>query len=577
MRKIVLTGALAALVGATGCARLNAPATLPVDVHHAAQPAVTESAEPLPAVALSAEILYDILLAEIAVRRNELAVATEAYARAAANTRDYRLAERAMQVAMRARNFDVAFEVATLWNELQPGTVPAMEAMAVAQVASNRLSEAKQTFTELIRRAEPNVGAMYRRAADLLSRQTNADGALALMDDLVALNADDAEAHYAQAYLADRLKRPSLVVQAIDRALALRPDWEDAALAKAAHLLAQKKTEELMAFSEAYLTTHPNANKLRIQYARFLVEQGAQEKALANFKTVIEQQPANSDAMFAAALISIQLDRMEEAEQLLEQNLKLRPGNDQVHLYLGQVAVEREDFEKAESWYQRIKGGDYFFEAQLLLADVYAKQNDSDKALEHLRSLQPDSEDQHVQWILRQEQVLRETKNLADAKVVLDDGLDRFPESTELLYARGLIAAQLDMVDLHERDMRKLLAKDPENPHALNALGYTLADLTDRYQEAYTLIEKALALRPEDPFILDSMGWIQYRLGNYDLAIEYLQKALSKREDAEIAAHLGEVLWAVGQQKRAEAIWEQALEKSPENETLLSTIRKLKK
>ncbi|MDH3640019.1 MAG: tetratricopeptide repeat protein, partial [Gammaproteobacteria bacterium] len=338
-----------------------------------------------------------------------------------------------------------------------------------------------------------------------------------------------------------------------------------------------KKTDQLITFSDAYLDQHPTANKLRVQYARFLVEQGAQEKALGHFKTVVEQQPTHADAIFAAALISIQLGRLDEAEQLLEQNLKVRPRNDQVRLYLGQVAVERKDFQKAEGWYQQVKHGDYFFEAQLLLGDVYAKQDNTEKALNHLRGLQPDSEAQHVQWILRQEQVLRENDKLTDAKLVLDDGLDQFPESTDLLYARGLIAAQLDMVDLHERDMRKLLDKDPENPHALNALGYTLADQTDRYQEAYTLIEKALALRPEDPFILDSMGWIQYRLGNHDLAIEYLQKALAKREDAEIAAHLGEVLWAVGQETRAEAVWMQALEKAPENDTLQSTIRKLKK
>ena len=580
MHKFVVFAVLVSVVGFAGCARV-APQAAPVAVVETTDPAAAQDpeadGESLPAAALTDEVLYDILLGEIAVRRGELSVAADAFARAAVNTRDHRVAERAMQTAMRAKDFDRAFEVATLWRELQPDAIPPMEAVAVAQVASNRLSEAEQAFTQLIRRAEPNVGGMYRRIADLLSRQTNVDGAIALMGDLVALHADDAEAHYAKAFLADRLKRPSLVVEAIDKALELRPEWEEAALAKAAHLLAQNQTDQLIAFSDGYLDQHPTASRLRLQYARFLVEHGAQEKALVQFKKVIEHQPTHTDAMFAAALISIQLDRLDDAEQLLEQNLDINPRNDQVRLYLGQVAAERKQFAKAETWYRQIHKGDYFFEAQLLLGDIYAKQSDTQKALAHLRELEPDNEEQHVRWILSQEQVLREGQNLADAKLILDDGLNQFPESTDLLYARGLVAAQLDMVELHEQDMRKLLDKDPDNPHALNALGYTLADQTDRYQEAYTLIEKALALRPEDPFILDSMGWIQYRLGNYDLAIDYLQKALAKREDAEIAAHLGEVLWAVGQQQRAEAVWTQALEKSPENDTLLSTIRKLKK
>ncbi|MDH3640409.1 MAG: tetratricopeptide repeat protein, partial [Gammaproteobacteria bacterium] len=243
MRKIIVIALLGSVVGLGACAR-GVPMTAPLTAVEEPQPAATEpqDGESLPAVTLSSEVLYDILLGEIAVRRNELAVAAEAYARAAENTRDYRLAERAMQIAMRAKNFDRAFQVAILWSELQPDAIPPMEAVAVSQVASNRVSEAEETFTRLISRAAPEVGKMYRRIADLLSRQTNVDGALALMDDLVALHADNAEAYYAKAFLADRLKRPTLVVKAIDKALELRPEWEEAALAKAAHLLAQKKT-----------------------------------------------------------------------------------------------------------------------------------------------------------------------------------------------------------------------------------------------------------------------------------------------------------------------------------------------
>ena len=152
--------------------------------------------------------------------------------------------------------------------------------------------------------------------------------------------------------------------------------------------------------------------------------------------------------------------------------------------------------------------------------------------------------------------------------------MERYPEDTDLLYARGLVAAQLNLIDIHEQDMRKLLVKDPQNAHALNALGYTLADATDRYEEAHSLIEQALSIRPEDPFILDSMGWVQYRLGNHSAAIDYLERALTKRDDAEIAAHLGEVLWVNGNQERAREVWQRALEQNPDNDVLLDTLKR---
>jgi tetratricopeptide (TPR) repeat protein len=442
-------------------------------------------------------------------------------------------------------------------------------------VEDGQIDAAQGVVGDLLDRKGKTPGTVYRRLAELLSRQPNHQGALELMSRLVDLNAEDPEIHYAQAYLADRLNESDLVIEAIDRALALKPGWEEAALAKAAHLAGDQKQEEsVIAFSEGFLDEFPDSNRLRLYFARFLVDRGELAPGLDQFVILIKREPGNADVLYAAGLLAIQLERYEDAERYLARNLQLRPGNDQVRLYLGQLAIEREDYEDALELYRAVQSESFYFDAQLSITDILSEIDGIDAALEHLETLYPVNQDEYVRWVLAKEQVLRKAKRLDEAKSVLDSAVERYPEDNELIYARGLLAAQLNLLDVHEQDMRKLLVKDPENAHALNALGYTLADTTDRYEEAQSLIEQALSIRPEDPFILDSMGWVQYRLGNHSDAISYLERALTKRNDAEIAAHLGEVLWVNGEEERAREVWQLGLEQSPENDVLLNTIKK---
>jgi tetratricopeptide (TPR) repeat protein len=279
----------------------------------------------------------------------------------------------------------------------------------------------------------------------------------------------------------------------------------------------------------------------------------------------------------AAGLLSVEEERYGAARKYLQHSLKLTPDNDQIRLYLGQIAEEQKKYEEAAKWYREITDSDKVFTAKLHLANTVAQLQGVDAALKQLDSVQPNDEDEFVRLALTKELILRDAHDLPRAKSVMDDAVARYPENTDLLYARGLLAAQLDDISEHEKDMRAVLAEDPNNAQALNALGYTLADATDRFKEAYDLISKALSMRPDDPFILDSMGWVQYRMGNRQDAIEYLQKALAKRDDPEIAAHLGEVLWVAGQKDKAREIWAKAKKEDPDNDTLNETIERLTK
>ncbi len=530
-----------------------------------------------PNVDLNKELLYNLLVGEIAIQRGDFKTATETLAQAARETKDPRLAERAARSALEAGLLDQALAAAQAWVELDPDDKMAKEVTALVLVEKGQTAQAEALFGELLDKDEAHRGTLYRRIADMLGRRDNSAAGIALMQVLADRHPDTPEGYYALAYLADRAKRSDLVIEALDKALALRPDWEDAARAKIAHLAANKDTKAVTEFADQYLVRNPDSRRLRLNYARYLVEQNENDKALQQFEALLKTETDNADALFAAGYLSFQLKRYEQAEKHFLANLRLRPGHMQTRLYLGQLAAEQKKYKDARRWYDSInKTQDkQYFESRVLLAGVIAKTEGIDVALTHLDGIEAQDEEQYVRVTLTKELVLREGKELQRAKSVLDDAVVRYPENTELIYARGLLAAQLQLIDIHEKDMRKLLKKDPKNAHALNALGYTLADSTTRFDEAHELIQQALSIRPNDPFILDSMGWVQYRMGNHDLAIEYLEKALAKREDAEIAAHLGEVLWTSGARDRAQKIWADALKRHPKNDVLRGTIEKL--
>ncbi len=541
------------------------------------QPESATTAKPsLPDVELTTDLIYDLVLAEIAKQNEHPDVAVEALSRAAFATRDPRVVARATAEAFRQGDHAKALDMARLWINIEPESNAANDFLAQILVALGRGDEARAHFVDMIRKAEPEVAIAYRRIAEMMGRQKQTEGLLPVMDELIALHPDVPEAHFAKALLANRIRRQDIVDQSLDEALRLRPDWEDAALAKVSNLVSSNQNDQVRQFSDQFLSDNPAANTFRMNYARWLLDQDEVSPALGQFTEAVQREPDNADALYAAGLLSIEQEEYRDAARFLQRHLEQRPQHDQTRLYLGQVAREREQYEKAETWLREVSSEEHYFEAQVRLGGVAAASGDVEAALEHLENVSWINEEQQVRLILAREEVLREAKRLPDAKDVLDDALNELPDNADLLYARGLVAAQMKLVDVHERDLRKLIEQEPENAHAYNALGYTLADLTDRHEEAFDLITKALELRPDDPFIMDSMGWVHYRLGNHELAIDFLERAFALREDAEIAAHLGELLWVNGDRRRAELVWKKGLKSAPDNEILLGTIRKLK-
>jgi tetratricopeptide (TPR) repeat protein len=277
---------------------------------------------------------------------------------------------------------------------------------------------------------------------------------------------------------------------------------------------------------------------------------------------------------YAIGLLALQLEDYAGAETAFRRALGLgHPDPGAVYLALGQAAESAKHYDEALGWYRRVEGGDRL-RAHLRIATLIAKRDGLEQGRAYLQSLEPRSQEERVQVILVEAQLLREAKAWQETYDMLSQAAETFPDSYEILYDRAMAAERVDKLDVLEKDLRRVIEMKPDYAHAYNALGYTLAEKTDRLDEAYQLIEKAISLAPQDPFILDSLGWVHYRRGNLEEALKHLKSAYAARPDPEIAAHLGEVLWKLGQRDEARKVWKTALSDNPEHEQLLAVIQK---
>ena len=546
----------------------QAPAPQPrVVVRPPAQPRV------LPNHELNQGILFKLLLAEIALQRGQVNVAVQSLLEVARETKDPRIAQRATEVAWNARFIRVALETAGIWLAAEPESMQARQVLAALLVNQARLAEALPHLAQSLAADPQNVGANFLQLQTLLARHPDKAAVLQLTQTLAKPYPKLPEAHYSIAQAALNAEQNELALTEIRAALLLRPEWEQAALLQG-QLLQRTSNAEARAYFQGYLKGHPRAMDVRLNYARLLVTDQKYAEARSEFQALMKEFPDNPDVALAVGLLSLQLHDFDAAEaqllRALETNYK---DPDAVRLYLGQANEQRQRFDEALRWYGSITGGAQYVPARSHYATILARQGKLDEARKYLQESGLNAQ-QRVQFTQAEAQLLREANDYRGAYDVLGQALEKNPKSPDLLYDHAMAAEKIDRVDVLESNLRQVIQIKPDHAHAYNALGYTLADRNIRLQEAYALIEQALKIAPEDPFIMDSMGWVLYRMGQHDAALVFLKRAFELRPDAEIAAHLGEVLWAAGRPDEARRIWDGALKLSPANEVLLATVKK---
>lgn len=543
-------------------------------------PAAPASAESSTST-LSSDVLFRLLLADIAIQRNEFQLAAKAYLEAAKTTQDARLARRAAEVSLYAKQPVLGLQAARLWAELDPESARAKQFVAALLVTENELTEAKSYIAKLL----ADEASDRERLADglmqlnrLLSAQRDKAAVFDLVRELVSPYGKLPEAHFvlAQAGLNSGLSEARITeasVNETDRALALRPEWEAAVVLKA-QILARANPSGSLGTLRAYLAKHPKAKTARAALAQLLVEQKQLTEARDQLVLLANEEP-RAEMQMAIARLSLQMNDYAYAEKVLQKMIDSGIGDpDAARLYLGEISEERKQYQEALERYRSVEEGEQWWSAQLRIAYVLAKLGKLDEAREGLQSLEPENDAQRVQIVQTDAQLLREAERYKDAYAVLEKALDTYSDSPDLMYDVAMAAEKIDRIEVAEKQLKQLIELKPDNAQAYNALGYTLVDRTSRSEEGLRYIEKAYALSPEDPFILDSMGWALYRVGKLEQSIGYLRRALAERADAEIAAHLGEVLWAKGERNEAQQVWQSQLRETPDSTVLRETMKR---
>ena len=530
---------------------------------------------------LTAELVYRMLVGDIALQRGAPALAARAYFEAARDAQDAQIARRATEVALFARQRDLALEAARLWLKLDPGADRAKQMVAtLSQPGTGGDIKAE------LERVLAEAGADSKTLADAfvqlnqaLTAQTDKTVVYRLILDLAKPYPSIAEAHFAVALagyntgLTD-LEIAAASMRAADRALELKPGWERAALIKA-DLLAKASPEGAIRYLNGFLASVPESRAATGALAQLYVEQKRYGEARAVFQRLLDEDKSDRDLQFAVAAISVQMKDYATAERMFEELRDAGVDSGAVAFYLGQIAEETKRYDEAIARYREVTDGERAWIATLRIATVLARKGDVDGARRYLASLKPETRERRIELHQADAQVLRDAGDYKGAYGVLTSALAAEPNSAELIYDVAMIAEKLDRLDEVESQLTRLIELKPDNAQALNALGYTLVDRTPRTAEGLKLIEKALTLAPEDPSILDSMGWAHFRMGNLGDSEKYLRRALADRPDPEIAAHLGEVLWAKGERDLAKEVWRSQLKETPDNALLLETVRRL--
>ena len=529
------------------------------------KPSITEA---------NAEFVYKYLLGEIAGQRGDLSLASQLFLDLAKKTRDPRLAERAAKTAAYGRQQRLALDAATLWAELDPSSLAAQQATSQMMISTGDIQSAVPHIKELLSKEESRA-ATFLYLNDLLRNQQDKKAVLTTIKELAQPYPASAEAHFSVAQAAWLAQDMDAAESAIKQASQLRPDWEVSAQMQG-QILAKKFPEKAVDFYKSFLNKNPKANNLRMHYAKLLVSLKRYEEAKPEFIKLTELEKDNPDTNAVVGLLSLEANELDMAEQYLQQSMRNGfKDPEKIYMYLGITADRKENKSKALEWYGKIdKSNQHYLEAQLATASIIAQTKNTDAAISMLGNLTELTAIQEVVVAQAQASLLVQDKRHQEAFELIKKTINTIPNTPQLIYDYAMAAERIGKLDLMENELRKVIQLQPDFSAAYNALGYSFADRNINLKEAKTLIETAHKLSPSDHYILDSLGWVEYKLGNYAVAVEHLRKAYSVQEDPEISAHLGEVLWKQGLQEEAKNIWGKALKAFPENSTLVSTSKK---
>ena len=522
-----------------------------------------------------ADAAYDLMVAEIALNQGDTALAIERYLALAKSQQNPAIAERAVRIAVYGQDLEAAIEAAQRWVELEPERIESRQVIAAIYIRQNKVDEAFGYINGLIEASQLDDAQLFPPLLAILAREKNIDTVLAVSARIAGEHSQRAYAQFMHGMLTAQSGQFDESLDYLDRSLALQ-EIEGIHAARARVLLRLGRSGEAVVSLRKAVDSNPADQGLRLTYARLLVDIKEYDLARAEFETLHQASPDDAELLYSLGLLSLESQRLDDAEKYMMMLVRMDEREGEAQYYLGRIYENRKQYDQAIDWYEQVHVGDYQFDARLRIADMLGLAGQIDEAIQYLDAMLKGSQSDGslVRIYVAKGELLRVARRYEESMTVFNSALAIVPGNNDLLYARALVAERLGRIDQLEEDLKVILKTEPDNAHALNALGFTLADQTERYEEAYGYLKRAIEIMPEDPAIIDSLGWVQYRMGNYQEAIRLLRTALSHYDDAEIAAHLGEVLWVSGNQQEARGIWQKALKKSPDDPVLLKVMQR---
>nr|VFJ52015.1 MAG: Tfp pilus assembly protein PilF [Candidatus Kentron sp. FM]VFJ66682.1 MAG: Tfp pilus assembly protein PilF [Candidatus Kentron sp. FM]VFK09019.1 MAG: Tfp pilus assembly protein PilF [Candidatus Kentron sp. FM] len=524
------------------------------------------------------EVLYDLLVAELAGQRNRIPEAVSGYLDAAIASRDTAIAKRATHLALLAEDWERGRQAAELWTELDPEAMAAKQAYAALLVRTGRIDEALPVLRVFMDHLDLPPDQRLLTAGGLLSQGEDKAAALAAMERMVAEHiaeyGDEPRALFVLAHFLIQIEKQERAIGLLERVIAMDGKNPMARVYYAQLLHNRGDTAKALDTLEDALAKGVEHQDIRINLAKLSIGLERYEEARKQLERLVASAPHNTEIRYTLVLLLMETGHANKARKHLRYLIDREDLTQEAYFNLGKLAESQKDIPMAMDAYRKVTYGRHYLSAQLRIVALLAKQEDLAAARAYLHDILSETEADSIRLYQMDGLILIEAGDLTQAMSVYDAALEEYPQSSDLLYARAMLAGRMGQVSLLERDLVALLSREPDHADALNALGYTLADQTDRYQEAMTMIQRALRLQPDSYYILDSMGWVLYRLGRHRESIDYLQRALAIQQDPEVAAHLGEVLWVTGDREAARDIWNAALEKAPDDELLLKVMKR---
>ena len=585
MRFNRLAGVVFAGAAWAACAQTPAQSPKPPASDAAADRA---AAAEVPVSALDSELFYELLLGELNTRSGEPGTGFSLILDAARKSKDPLVYQRAVDIALQSRSGEAALLAARGWQEALPQSREANGYLLQILIALNRIPETLDPLKQALATGPAAerplqislVPRQYSRAGDKKAAAAVVEQALT---PFTTQGATAVAAWTAIGQTRIAAGDPSGALDAARKGQAADPRAEGPVLLGLELMDPKQPLAEPLV--TRYLESGPAAPELRMAYARGLLDMRRETEATQQLQTIVREQPAFAQAWLVLGALQVQDNRFDDGEKSLKRYVELaanmpaeerKRGLDQAYLSLAQIAEKRRDFPAAEAWLARIDNAQDMASAQLRRASILARQGKLDEGRKLIRDLPERNPGDARTKLLAEVQLLRDNKQYRAAFEVLGKGVAADPRDADLLYDQAMLAEKVGDLAEMERLIRQVVAVKPDYHHAYNALGYSLAERNIRLPEARELIRKALEFAPGDPFISDSLGWVEFRMGNQQEAARILEAAYKAKPDPEIAAHLGEVLWSLGQRDKAAAVWKEGLLLSGENETLNETLKRLR-